>query len=73
MLARPEKYQCIECGKAMGTPDFAYHEGRIEHGPAYWCDRGILCSIQCSLAHHQKRQAEGTQPQRPAPNPFEDD
>jgi hypothetical protein len=43
----------------------------IEEGPAYWTDRGILCSAQCSLAHHGKRRAEGTLPQEPAPDPFE--
>lgn len=71
MLARPEKFQCIECGKALDTPGFAYHQGRMENGPAYWCDRGILCSIQCSLAHYRKRMAEGTLPEQPAPDPFD--
>lgn len=71
MLARPEKFTCIECGKAVGTPDFAYHQGRMDNGPAYWSDRGILCSIECSLAHHKKRMAEGTLPTAPAPDPYE--
>ncbi len=44
MLARPETRRCIECGLAYGTDAFGYHEGRIENGPAYWSDRGILCS-----------------------------
>jgi hypothetical protein len=73
MLARPEKFKCVECGKALGTPEFSYHKGRIDHGPAYWSDRGILCSIECSLAHHKKRAAEGTLANRPAPDPFEGD
>ena len=73
MLAPPEKFKCIECGKALGTPGFAYHQGVMENGPAYWCDRGILCSIQCSLSHHQRRTAEGTLPKAPAPDPFERD
>jgi len=73
MLARPEKFKCVECGRAMGTPGFAYYHGLIEKGPAYWSDRGILCSIECSLAHHQKRLAEGTLPTRPAPDPFDGD
>ncbi|MFC5584094.1 hypothetical protein ACFPOD_03150 [Nitratireductor kimnyeongensis] len=71
MLARPEKNRCIECGKMFGTPGFAYHEGLIENGPAYWADRGILCSIECSLTHHKKRMAEGTVPEKPVPDPFE--
>ncbi|EKF19901.1 hypothetical protein [Nitratireductor pacificus] len=73
MLTRPDKHCCIECGKAFGAPGFAYHEGLIENGPAYWADRGVLCSIQCSLAHHRKRLAEGTVPDKPAPDPFETD
>ncbi|WP_295814015.1 hypothetical protein [uncultured Nitratireductor sp.] len=71
MLARPEKKRCIECGKAFGMPDFAYYEGLIENGPAYWSDRGVLCSVGCSLAHHRKRAAEGTLGNKPAPDPFE--
>ena len=55
MLARTEKYRCIECGLAYGEPAFWLHGGRIENGPAYWTDRGMLCSPQCSLAHHRKR------------------
>lgn len=72
MLAPPERYRCIECGKAMGRPDFTYHQGRMENGPAYWCDRGILCSLECSLTHHKKRVSEGTLPDRPAADPFSD-
>lgn len=71
MLARPEKHRCIECGKALGMPGFTYHQGDIDNGPAYWTDHGILCSIECSLAHHKKRAAEGTLPDKPAPDPFE--
>jgi hypothetical protein len=71
MLARTEKYRCIECGLAYGEPSFWLHYGRIENGPAYWTDRGVLCSPQCSLAHHRKRAAEGTLPLAPPSNPFE--
>lgn len=70
MLAPPERHRCIECGKPYGAADFAYHEGMIEHGPAYWTDRGLLCSPACSLAHHKKRAAEGTLPGKPVPDPF---
>ena len=73
MLARPERYRCIECGMHYGSEEFALHEGRIENGPAYWCDRGLLCSSQCSLAHFLKRREEGTLQQEPAPNPLEAD
>ena len=71
MLARPETQRCIECGATFGTLKFWYHQGKIENGPAYWSDRGILCSPQCSLSHFRRREAEGTLPDRPAPNPFE--
>lgn len=71
MLARPEAYRCIECGLPYRATGFSYHKGNIENGTAYWSDRGILCSPQCSLAHHRKRAAEGTLPQAPAPDPFE--
>lgn len=71
MLARPERYRCIECGLPYAAEEFALHYGRIENGPAYWCDRGLLCSPQCSLAHTRRRMAEGTLPSEPAPNPLE--
>ena len=71
MLARPEKHRCIECARLYGTEDFALHKGQIENGPAYWCDRGLLCSPECSLAHHVRRMAEGTLLDRPASAPFE--
>ncbi|CAN7351695.1 hypothetical protein [Mesorhizobium caraganae] len=71
MLARPETYRCIECGLPYQANGFWYYHGEPERGPAYWTDRGILCSPQCSLAHHRKREAEGTLPQEPAPDPFE--
>jgi hypothetical protein len=71
MLARPEKHRCIECGTPFGAVTFWYHQGDIHNGPAYWCDRGILCSPACSLAHNRKRVAEGTLPDHPATNPFE--
>ncbi len=73
MLARPEKYRCIECNLPYGADGFWLHEGQIDNGPAYWCDRGLLCSPQCSLAHYRKRAAEGTLPAGPAPNPLETD
>jgi hypothetical protein len=70
MLARPEKYRCIECGVPFDSQAFWYHQGKIENGPAYWCDRGILCSPNCSLAHYRKREAAGTLPAAPASDPF---
>lgn len=71
MLARPETYRCIECGLALGEPLFALHYGKIERGPAYFTDRGVLCSPQCSLKHYRRREAEGTLPATPPPNPFD--
>jgi len=73
MLARPDKHRCIECGLPYEAESFALHYGRVENGPAYWCDRGLLCSIECSLAHTRKRMAEGTMPRDPAPDPMEVD
>lgn len=71
MLARPDTYRCVECGLPYRSPGFSYYEGILENGPAYWSDRGILCSPSCSLAHHRRREAEGTLQERPAPDPFE--
>jgi len=68
MLARPETLRCIECGLASGDARFAFHQGRTENGPAYWCDRGVLCSPRCSVAHYHRRSAEGTLPDDPAPD-----
>ncbi|MCV0395409.1 MAG: hypothetical protein K5872_08255 [Rhizobiaceae bacterium] len=70
MLARPETIRCIECGVPFGSPLFHYWHGNIADGPAYWCDRGVLCSPNCSLAHHGKRLSEGTAPTTPAPDPM---
>ena len=56
---------------SYGGPAFWLHYGRVESGPAYSTDRGVLCSPQCSLAHHAKRQAQGTLPLAPPGNPLE--
>jgi hypothetical protein len=71
MLARPETLRCMECGLRFGEPAFSLHGGHIENGPAYFTDRGVLCSPKCSLAHHLKRAAEGTLPVSPPANRFE--
>lgn len=73
MLARPETRRCIECGLPFGMPGFSYYHGNMEDGPAYWTDRGVLCSSACSLKHFHRRQSEGSLPERPAPDPFESD
>lgn len=71
MLARPETRRCIECGLPYGMPGFSYYHGDIDNGPAYWTDRGLLCSPACSLTHFRRRRSEGSLPDRPAPDPFE--
>lgn len=71
MLARPEHFRCIECGLPFGSPLFCYYEGQIDNGAAYWTDRGVLCSAQCSLTHYLKRGEEGTLPAAPADDPME--
>lgn len=71
MLKRPDKWSCIECGTPFRSDMFHYYEGRIENGPAYWSDRGILCSAQCSLLHYRKRKADGSWSETLAAEPFE--
>jgi hypothetical protein len=71
MLARPETRRCIECGLPYGMEGFQYHYGNIDNGPAYWADRGILCSPACSLTHFRRREREASLPDRPAPDPFD--
>jgi hypothetical protein len=72
MLQRTPR-TCLECGLAYGHIDFKYHSDRIENGPAYWSDRGILCSPACSTAHFERRVKEGDPMREPAPNPLERD
>lgn len=71
MLARPGKFACIECGLPFGSEGFAYYHGEFSRGPAYYTDRGVLCSVACSLAHHEKRRAAGTLPAAPPRNPMD--
>jgi hypothetical protein len=73
MLKKTQARICIECGLPYGHPDFTYHAGRIESGPAYWSERGLLCSHACSTAHFEKRTKEGDPMAEPAPNPLERD
>ncbi len=65
MLAPPMIHRCIECGRASTDPLFRFHYGRVENGPAYYCDRGALCTPECSLAHTRRRMPEGTRPEKP--------
>lgn len=71
MLARPETRRCIECSLPYGMPNFGYHHGDISNGPAYWSDRGILCSPACSLQHFKRRRTEGSLADTPAGDPFD--
>jgi hypothetical protein len=66
-----DPYRCIECGLPYRASGFSHYHGEIGNGPAYWSDRGILCSPRCSLAHYRRREAEGTLRREPAPDPFE--
>ena len=70
MLARTPTFTCIECGRTDAAPGFQWHGGDPTHGPAYWSDRGVLCSPPCALNHYRKREAQGDLPQRPADAPF---
>lgn len=71
MLKKAQARACVECGLPYGHPDFGYYSGRIENGPAYWSDRGLLCSHACSSAHFERRVKEGEPMEEPAPNPLE--
>ena len=73
MLNRTQARTCLECGLPYGHPSFVYEAGRIEKGPAYWSDRGLLCSHACSTAHFERRVREGNPMREPAPHPFERD
>jgi hypothetical protein len=71
MLSRLHHTNCVECGKPYGDPAFTYHAGRIEGGPAYWSDRGLLCSHACAIDHFKRRREAGDPMREPAPNPLE--
>jgi hypothetical protein len=71
MLAKTPRPICLECGLAHGEPGFAHDHGDIDNGPAYWSDRGLLCSAPCALEHVRKRTAEGTMPKGPIDCPVD--
>lgn len=71
MLNSKSPKACIECGLPFGHQDFAYHAGRVQKGPAYWSDQGILCSHSCSVVHFLRRERQGNPMTDPAPNPLE--
>jgi hypothetical protein len=60
---------CVECSKVYDAPDYCHHGGNPAAGPAYWSDKGALCSPKCSLDHFLKRQATGDPMTKPAPMP----
>ncbi len=71
MLKKTQPRGCIECGLPLGQAGFAHYAGRSENGPAYWSDRGFLCSHMCSVAHFERRVKEGEPMREPAHNPLE--
>ena len=71
MLARTPKPVCVECGLAYGAPGFSLDHDRLDLGPAYWSDRGLLCSPECAGVHLRKRVAEGTMPKGPVECPVD--
>jgi hypothetical protein len=73
MLKKTRDRTCIECGLPYGHTDFTYHAGRVESGPAYWSERGLLCSHACATAHFEKRVAQGDPMTEPTANPLEQD
>jgi hypothetical protein len=73
MLTKTQPRVCNECGLPYGHASFSYHYGQIGNGPAYWSDRGLLCSHACSMAHFERREKQGDPMREPAPNPLEQD
>lgn len=57
---------CIVCGRPFGDPAFVYDEGE----PAYWSDRGLICSIACGQVHERQRREAGEPMTEPADNPL---
>lgn len=70
MLARTPRALCIECQTPFGAPGFATQAGRVENGPAYWSDEGLICSSLCATRHVARRAADGRPMREPAPNPL---
>lgn len=62
---------CVVCGRPLADPAFAMHGGRPANGPAYWSDRGLLCSLACALAHERQRREAGEPMTEPAENPLD--
>ena len=71
MLAKTPRTVCIECGLDYWAPGFSHDHGRPDYGPAYWSDRGLLCSPTCAGDHYRKRVAEGTMPSLPVDCPVD--
>lgn len=71
MLAKTPKSVCLECGLPFGAAGFSYDHDDPDLGPAYWSDRGLLCSPGCAGDHYRKRMAEGTMPAAPMDCPVE--
>ena len=71
MLQSLHHTNCLTCGKPYGATDFGYYSGRPENGPAYWSERGLLCSHECAGQPHRQRFAAGDPMRDPADNPLE--
>ena len=69
MLDRSPRPVCVECSLPLEALTFTWQRGLQGMGPAYWSDRGVLCSVACVVAHVAKRRADGTEMREPAPEP----
>jgi hypothetical protein len=70
MLARTPRFTCAECAKTEYEPGFVWYHGDPAEGPAYWSDKGVLCSPACAQAHFRARVAAGETPTVPAEPPL---
>lgn len=71
MLTKASEFTCIVCGRGPDHPDYAWGNGRSSDGPAYWSERGAMCSAACALSHGLKRAADGDAMSEPADPPFQ--
>jgi hypothetical protein len=59
---------CVECDKLEDDSTFCFYNDERMNGPAYWSDKGVLCSAKCATDHYLKRLAAG-EVMAPSPRP----
>jgi hypothetical protein len=68
-LALSITHNCVVCEKHYDAAGFYYAHDIKAEGPAYFSDKGALCSPQCALDHYLKRKADGDPMLKPARQP----